>query len=268
MDNSSHGKGRLVYMNILALFDDGSRSYYQALKDVHNVISVGIRERENESNYIRLDLSKGKETYKELKKIVKIHKIDLILASPPCDSFSSATTCRSKLGNIGTAFQRFDTWRMWDMDEWKTVSYHNIAKHVDNWDEDTLAHKYKTYKHKGLLGRKIVRTLKYSLSRLGVPFLIENPRNSAMWKFMEHIGFGGYHKNTCCYNDYDGNFIQKPTIFYGTYELDLLCSYKPAPRKFKDTKASKAGEYDGGSRSDIPKALVIDIVKQVEKTNM
>lgn len=159
-------------MNILALFDDGSRSYYQALKDKHNVISVGIRERENESNYIRLDLSNGKETYKELKKIVKRHNIDLILASPPCDSFSTATTCKSKFGGIGTAFQRFDTWRMWDIDEWKTISYHNVAKHVDKWDEDKLDKKYNTYKQKGLLGRKIVRTLKYSLSKLDVPFLI------------------------------------------------------------------------------------------------
>ena len=248
-------------MNILALFDDGSRSYYEALKHTHTVISVGIREHKN--NYIRLDLSNGDKTYRELKKLVKRYNIDLILASPPCDSFSTISACRDSNGEVGTAFHKFSTWSMWSIGEWETITYPNIARNIGRWSDDKIFTKYNQYKVKGELGRRIVDTLVYSLPLLNVPFLIENPRNSFMWKYMEYRGFN-YIKNNCCYNDYDHNFIQKPTTFYGTHELNLLCTYTKSSKKFRHTRQSKKGENDGGSRSDIPKELVLDIVSQME----
>lgn len=249
-------------MNILALFDDGSRSYYEALKHTHTIISVGIRE--HKDNYIQLDLSQGHKTYNDLKDLVEKYNIDFILASPPCDSFSSMTFCRDSNGEIGTAFHKFSTWSMWDMDEWKTITYPNIARNIEKWDRDKVFSKYNQYKTKGELGRRIVDTLIYSLPLLGVPFLIENPKSSSMWRYMRDKGFN-HISNNCCYNDYDTTFIQKPTTFYGTFELNLKCTYTKATKKFLDTQQSKKGENDGGSRSDIPKELVIDIVKQIEE---
>lgn len=248
-------------MNILALFDDGSRSYYEALKHTHTVISVGIRE--HKDNYIKLDLSNGKQTYRELKKLVDKYEIDLILASPPCDSFSITSICRDSNGELGTAFHKFSNWGMWSIDEWRTITYPNIARNIGNWDSDKILTKYNQYKVKGELGRKIVDTLMYSLPLLGVPFLVENPQKSSMWRYMRDKDFN-YISNNCCYNDYDVNFIQKPTVFYGTHELNLRCTYTKTSKKFRHTQQSKKGENDGGSRSDIPKELVIDIVNQME----
>lgn len=71
-------------MRILALFDDGNGSVKKALPD-HDVVSVGIGNAD-----IVMDLS----DMKNIKKLVDMHKkepFDLLMASPPCESWSFAT---------------------------------------------------------------------------------------------------------------------------------------------------------------------------------
>ena len=71
-------------MRILALFDDGNGSVKKALPD-HEVVSVGIGDAD-----IVMDLS----DLKNIKKLVDMHKkepFDLLMASPPCESWSFAT---------------------------------------------------------------------------------------------------------------------------------------------------------------------------------
>lgn len=71
-------------MRILALFDDGNGSVKKALPE-HNVVSVGIGNAD-----IVMDLS----DMRNIKKLVDMHKkepFDLLMASPPCESWSFAT---------------------------------------------------------------------------------------------------------------------------------------------------------------------------------
>lgn len=74
-------------MRILALFDDGNGSVKKALPE-HEVVSVGIGNAD-----IVMDLS----DLKNIKKLVDMHKkepFDLLMASPPCESWSFATATR------------------------------------------------------------------------------------------------------------------------------------------------------------------------------
>jgi len=80
-------------MRILALFDDGNGSVKKALPD-HEVVSVGIGNAD-----IVMDLS----DLKNIKKLVDMHKkepFDLLMASPPCESWSFATA-----GDNGNAYR-------------------------------------------------------------------------------------------------------------------------------------------------------------------
>lgn len=76
---------------IFALFDDGKRSYFNALKDnpKYKVISIGINKKHQENeNYKIIDLRISNE--KLFEELDKLAKPDIILASPPCESWSQA----------------------------------------------------------------------------------------------------------------------------------------------------------------------------------
>ena len=76
---------------IFALFDDGKRSYFNALKDnsKYKVISIGINRKHQENdNYKIIDLRISNQ--KLFEEIDKLPSPDIILASPPCESWSQA----------------------------------------------------------------------------------------------------------------------------------------------------------------------------------
>lgn len=100
-------------MRILALFDDGNGSVKKALPD-HKVVSVGIGKAD-----IVMDLS----DMKNIKKLVDMHKkepFDLLMASPPCESWSFATA-----GDNGNAYRCKETLRLRTIDDWKKHPYVN-----------------------------------------------------------------------------------------------------------------------------------------------
>ena len=73
-------------MRILALFDDGGQSVKKALPDC-DVVSVGITDKET---VLKMDLT-DIANIKTLKKMHKTKPFDLLMASPPCESWSFAT---------------------------------------------------------------------------------------------------------------------------------------------------------------------------------
>ena len=77
-------------MVVWSLFDDNAMSYNEALKKYDWVqnYSIGIIEHKEVKNYYKIDLSVFND--KLIKELSKLPKPDLILASPPCESWSYA----------------------------------------------------------------------------------------------------------------------------------------------------------------------------------
>lgn len=106
-------------MRILALFDDGNGSVKKSLPE-HDVVSVGIGNAD-----IVMDLS----DLKNIKKLGDMHKkepFDLLMASPPCESWSFATA-----GDNGNAYRCKETLRLRTIDDWKKHPYTSIKRLVD-----------------------------------------------------------------------------------------------------------------------------------------
>lgn len=249
-------------MRILALFDDSNRCYYHALKDKHMVISVGIQNKV-EDNYYRIDLSKKRES---LKYIINLHlqyKFDLILASPPCDSWSSITVSRAYNGRIGSAFKSFDDYNPWSLEEFKSLTYPNISRNIHRWSDDKILEKYNEYTNKGILGNDTADTLIMICRRLNIPFVIENPKLSRIFKYFEYRNFKGKN-NIAHYNNYDSSYPMKPTNFFSSYKLNLNDKRVPTSIKWRHTNQTSKRENDGGDRSNIPHNLIKDIINQIE----
>lgn len=105
-------------MRILALFDDGNGSVKKALPD-HDVVSVGIGNAD-----IVMDLS----DMKNIKKIVDMHKKEpfgLLMASPPCESWSFASAVPD-----GNAYRYKETLQLRTFENWKELKYPSISKLV------------------------------------------------------------------------------------------------------------------------------------------
>lgn len=108
-------------MRILALFDDGNGSVKKALPD-HDVVSVGIGNAD-----VVMDLS----DLSNIKKLVDMHKkepFDLLMASPPCESWSFATAgdngnaYRDKTSLALRTFQNWKNTRMCQFVDWLSVT--------------------------------------------------------------------------------------------------------------------------------------------------
>lgn len=81
---------------IWALFDDMNRCYYHSLKDEYEIYSVGIRK--HKENYHQINLSiLNDELFEQLS---QLPLPDIILASPPCNSWSRADTNTTFVENI------------------------------------------------------------------------------------------------------------------------------------------------------------------------
>lgn len=96
-------------MRILALFDDGNGSVKKALPE-HDVVSVGIGNAD-----VVMDLS----DLGNIKKLVDMHKenpFDLLMASPPCESWSFATA-----GDNGNAYRDKNSLALRTFQNWKNT---------------------------------------------------------------------------------------------------------------------------------------------------
>ncbi|MFC2506069.1 MAG: DNA methyltransferase [Kingella sp. (in: b-proteobacteria)] len=238
-------------MRVLALFDDGGQSVRHALQGVHDVISVGLAEKDT---VIKLDLS----DLSSLKTIEKMHReqpFDLVLASPPCESWSFATASRG-----GNAYRFSDSLKLKNFMEWKENTFNNIRRIVEKNPQDLrLPEMFCRYWKTGLNGEKTAFVTAQIVKTLNVPFLIENPQSSMIWRYFEMLGLDLIH-NKANYCAYDNKRSLKPTHFSGSLKLDLKTG---KPQRGVVMKTQK-GRGDGSERANIPRELILDIVRQVK----
>lgn len=238
---------------IWALFDDAEMCYYHSIKeyfgDRYIVYSIGINHIQlaNEFGsknffYKRIDLSlTNSNLFLELN---ELPKPDIILASPPCESWSTADCS-------GRMFVGFDDGK------WLV----NNKKYYDEYNESCHSVKKRFFIQKEtsrIIGENTLAALLLILEKYNPKvWVIENPKTSLMWEFQkQHWNFLG-NMNIAYYSTYDSNFSLKPTIFKSNLKLELD---RPIGKSNKNHMNSNYGK-----RSSIPKQLIKELICQIEK---
>lgn len=233
------------------MYDDAESSYKNAIKQHFShleieVHSVGINDikfpKSNKYFYHRIDLSLSNfNLLKQLKD--ELPKPDIILASPPCESWSGAD-CNGKM------FRSIDEKGNW---------FVNNRKYYDEYNKNAhpVKRRYFEQKERGrILGESTIgATIEIIEHFKPKVWVIENPQTSKTWLFQKyHWNFYGI-ENLTYYSSYDNNFSPKPTIFKSNIKLNLK---KEKAKGNKDHMAK--GSY--GKRSSIPQELIRDLIKQ------
>ena len=227
-------------MRILALFDDGNGSVKKALPE-HDVVSVGIGNAD-----IVMDLS----DLKNIKKLVDMHKenpFDLLMASPPCESWSFATAVPG-----GNAYRDKETLQLRTFENWKTLNYPSISKLVKR-NAPEVNEAYSRYLRGGVNGDLTALFVCELVKVLEIPFVIENPQASMLFERMKRNGLT-FIKNKACYSAYSDNFPLKRTGFASSVGMNLKNANKAAFR-MKQVKSNRKI-----LRSAIPADLIREIV--------
>ena len=220
---------------IWALYDDGNMSWYYSTydKSKYRVISIGIQEHNGLEDYHKIDLRLS--NFDLIKQLSKLPKPDIIVASPPCESWSGAD-CKARIYNNDLTFKNESWYYDYNLNCSKNKKRNWISK-VRNKiiGEDTLLgtiHIIKTFKPKA--------------------WVIENPKSSYLWKYInKYTNFVGINNDTC-YNCYDKTFSKKPTRFFSNKKIELF--------SFNIKSNNRMNYCNYNERSAIPNSLLLDIL--------
>lgn len=169
---------------------------------------------------------------------------DIILASPPCESWSGAD-CGGKM------FRNLDEEGNWHV---KNAKYYEQYLKKCN----PVKRRYFLQKEESrILGEATIgatiKIIKYFQPKVWV---IENPQTSKTWSYQnKHWNFKGY-ENLAYYSSYDSDFSPKPTIFKSNIELKLN-----SKKEKGNNKHMANGSYN--KRSSIPFELIKDYLAQI-----
>ncbi|WP_278307488.1 C-5 cytosine-specific DNA methyltransferase [Mycoplasma feriruminatoris] len=244
------------HLIIWALFDDGNSSYQKAISSLDRqdfiIYSIGINDPKNidfkqTKNNIYKQMNLSLTNPNLIKELKTLPRPDIILASPPCESFSIAD-CSCRMSQSYGA----SNWVVRNRDWYKTRAL-----------TVTAPNKIRNFIHKEtnrLNGESCAGAVVHIIETFKPIFwIIENPESSKIWDFLaHHWNFKGI-RNVSYYYNYDLNFSKKPTCFLSNVELKL----KKQILKENYSKTHFAlGNYK--QRSSIPQELIVDILKQLE----
>ena len=246
-------------MIVWALFDSGNGSYTKVVEKYFRneieIYPIGIDIENKNDHFINLDLADYSYLFGDNKlydALDKLPKPDLIIASPPCESWSVASAMRG--GNA--------CWKQEVGDSLFQPQTPLSRFTVRSYDD------YKGYQFdpvKSLLKRingelcifNTIQIIKKYKPRF---YVIENPAYGRIWEYIEEIlGFDIPYENMTYYNNYDYP-IAKPTKFKSNLRLQLKVDKVPNEIDF-NRLCGVGGRYN--NRSNIPETLVKDIFEQV-----
>ena len=250
-------------MIVWALFDSGNGSYTKAINTLNSsggganikVYPIGIDIENKNNHFIPLDLADYSRLFGDNKLFDTLDKLphpDLIIASPPCESWSRACAMAN-----GTAY-----WKREDLSDslfipQKTPSPFTVRSKQDFIDA------YHNYDFEKLYVKRIngeltiFNTIQIIKKYEPQYWIIENPATSKIWEYIQNIlGFSIPYFNLTRYNNYDYP-LQKPTKFAGNIFLGLKDNIKPA----QTTLSNFTKSYN--ERSNIPQKLLLDIFQTV-----
>lgn len=240
------------------MYDDAESSYKNAIKQYFShleieVHSVGINDikfpKSNKYFYHRIDLSLNNfNLLKQLKD--ELPKPDIILASPPCESWSGADCNGKMFRSIEPMIDCVEKCK-WIVKNRKYYKEYNKKAHP-------VKRRYFEQKERGrILGESTIgatiEIIEYFNPKVWV---VENPQTSKTWEFQKnHWNFYG-EENLAYYSSYDKSFSLKPTIFKSKMKFNL--------KKNRTKNLSKHMSHGSYSvRSKIPSLLIKDIIEQI-----
>ncbi|MDR0298791.1 MAG: DNA methyltransferase [Streptococcaceae bacterium] len=254
---------------IWALFDSGNGCYKQAVeayfKEEFEIFSIGLDRENKHDHFISLDLADDGELFGTSELFATLDQLptpQILLASPPCESWSIATAIRDgsiywKRPVVRNLFGESRT------DDFALVTKREFYKKTLSWVSQPDYTRTLFSRINGeLCAVNTVRLIERYRPKI---FVIENPASGKLWRYYRHVlNFSGI-RNIVCYNDYDEAFSQKPTCFYSNLNLNLkVAQYKPAAFTIgRSQKAKARGQkvISGyNKRSDIPLTLIQDIL--------
>lgn len=239
---------------IWALFDDGYGSWNKSINsnDEYDIYSIGIIENEW-INYHNIDLSIANSNI--IKELSKLPKPNIIVASPPCESWSHADV-------VYRCFRKCDE---------NAIYMHNEHFYLENCDK--VKRNYLSQQMRRLIGEctalGLVKIIDYFQPEIWV---IENPTSSKLWNYLENFGTIDIKNgitNKCYYNCYDVSFSKKNTTFLSNMKLNLKKLHVIPGAEFQvrtKNDSFKWGKIGGGKsyneKSKIPEKLIQDLKKE------
>jgi len=245
---------------IWALFDSGGGSYQQAIQkyflDQFDLYAVGIDIEKKHQNFLYCDLGSLSELFGKneiFQTLDTLPKPDIILASPPCESWSVASSMDR--GN----------------NCWYTTGDTNFAirtsKQIDF--RNNMSPHFKRSHLKSVLNRLNGEACAYNLIRIIEHYnpkvwVIENPHQSRLWCYYQQICDFHGHKSLAHYYAYNKQAPKKPTIFYSNIPMKLKTTKEKSPYTIKHDKA-KIMIHGYNNRSWIPPEVVKHVMEHINE---
>lgn len=244
-------------MIVWALFDSGNGCYAQSAKKFEDIeiYSIGLDIEKRHDHFISLNLADYSHLFGDdrlFKTLDTLPTPDLIIASPPCESWSVASAMKD--GNASWKQEKGDGL----FDSQTPLSRFTIRDYKDY-------ERYQYKPEKSLLNRINGELCTFNtiqiIKRFDPPiYIIENPAGSRMWEYIERVlGFEIPYDNLTYYNNY-GYPAKKATKFKSNVNLNLKKIAVPNELGVKRLDR-KGGAYN--ARSNIPLDLIKDIFNQV-----
>lgn len=241
-------------MIVWALFDSGNGCYSQAAEVFNRenngeveIYAIGVDRENKSSRFIKLDLADYSRIWGDKTLFDTLDRLpapDLIIASPPCESWSVASAMWG--GNA--------SWKQ----ESDKLSRFTIRGKSD-YDLPQVQFKYDRSFLNRINGELCIYNTVEIIKKYNPPvFVIENPASSRIWHYLRDIlSFDPPFENLTYYSCY-GYPLKKPTKFKSNTNLNL--------RRDSDSRAEiEWGKFSKSynERSNIPISLIVDIYKSV-----
>lgn len=244
-------------MIIWALFDSGNGCYKRSAKKFEDIeiYSIGLDIENKNDHFIHLNLADYSYLFGDttmFDTLDNLPKPDLIIASPPCESWSIGSTIAD--GNASWKQEKGDSL----FKPQKPLSRFTIRDY-----EDFSNYQYNP--EKSLVNRIngelcIFNTIQILKKYKPEYYVIENPMTSRIWDYIDKIlGLSIKFENKTYYMNYDYP-IAKPTKFKSNVDLKLNGNIPP-----KAEKDFRYMPWSYNERSNIPEKLVDEIFQKILK---
>lgn len=243
-------------MIVWALFDSGNGCYKRSADEIDDIeiYSIGIDIENKNNHFINLNLADYSRMFGNTEMFDTLDKLphpDLIIASPPCESWSVA----SAMKNGNACWKREDVYDSL-FEPQMPLSRFTVRNYADYEGTQFKQDKSLIKRINGELC--VFNTVEIIRKYNPKYYVIENPAYGRIWEYIDKIlGFDIPFENFTYYNNYDYP-ISKPTRFKSNVNLNLKHENMPNDVEFKS-----GFSRDYNERSNIPKKLVDGIFKKI-----